>query len=108
MFQPDNLERPEVRRIRNQDLRTNQYSLEELEANADDLDLRIVLNTQKLTAEFCVRHMLAVEPPDCSWEDWYYFDDRRVLDRQKHLTAEELYAAWSAFMGVAGVNRTTR
>lgn len=72
------------------ELCTKQYSLEELEAHADTLEMRTVLNTQKLTAEFCVRHMLNLQPPDCSWEDWYFFDDRCVLARQKHLSQEDL------------------
>lgn len=80
--------------IRDEDLRVNQYSIEELEANLDDLNLRIVLNTQRLTADFCMRHMLLIEPEDYGWEDWYFFDTRRVLDRQKHLTEADLTRAW--------------
>ena len=44
--------------IDNSDLRINKYNIETLERNVDNLNMKTCVNTQVLTAEFCVKYIL--------------------------------------------------
>jgi len=70
----------------------NQYDIETLEYNISNLELRKLLQTQKLTPEFCVKYILNPEEHGMSRED-YYFCDYDILIYQKHITKEELINA---------------
>lgn len=71
------------------DLYNRQYSLEELERNIDHLNHKILLSTQRLTAEFCVKHILDLNIKGGD-EDTYLFDVSYILERQPHLNEKEL------------------
>jgi len=71
------------------DLIKNKYSIEELEANLQHLEIKHILQTQTLTAEFCVKYVLNEDYASCQ-EDLYLIDIGYVLYHQKHLTREIL------------------
>jgi hypothetical protein len=79
-------------KITDKDLVLRQYDIQTLEHNIDDLDFKLLLRTQHLTAEFCVTYLLNDEYASCV-EDTYYFTDDKVLSKQKHLTQEDLNTA---------------
>ena len=78
-------------KITNSDLRNNKnnYSLLELEANINNLQIKIVLNTQILNADFCAKYILDENRATCE-EDLWLIDIGYVLTKQPHITREEL------------------
>ena len=78
-------------KITNSDLRNNKnkYSLTELEANINNLQIKIVLNTQTLNADFCAKYILDENRATCE-EDLWLIDIGYVLTKQPHITREEL------------------
>jgi hypothetical protein len=52
----------------------NEYDIETLEYNIGNLELRKLLQTQKLTPEFCVKYILNPEEHGMSREDHYFCD----------------------------------
>jgi len=70
------------------DLMRNQYSIELLEKNQAYLDLKTMLMTQKLTADFCKKYILDEEL--MTVEESYLIDITHVLKYQPHLKYEEL------------------
>ena len=75
--------------IDNSDLRINKYDIETLERNVDNLNMKTCVNTQVLTAEFCVKYVLNEDYMSCI-EDTYCIDKGYVLRRQPHLTNEDI------------------
>jgi hypothetical protein len=73
-----------------EDLLNNKYyySIELLEKNVDHLNKKILLSTQKLTAEFCIKYILD-DNIDGGSEDTYIFDVGYILEFQKHLTRQD-------------------
>ena len=65
----------------------NKYSMEELEANVNHLEIKHILQHQILTAEFCAKYVLNEDYATCE-EDLYLIDIGYVLYHQKHLTRE--------------------
>jgi hypothetical protein len=70
-------------------LRQNKYDIATLIANVDQIDMKACVNTQILTAEFCVKYVLNEDYMSCI-EDTYCLDIGYVLRRQPHLTREEI------------------
>jgi hypothetical protein len=66
----------------------NTYSINLLELNIHNLNKKILLATQKLTAEFCIKYILDLDIDNGS-EDSYIYDVDYILDFQKHLTIQE-------------------
>jgi len=75
-------------KINEEDLYVKQYSIEILEKNIHNLNKKRVINTQKLTADFCVNYLLD-NNIDSGSEDSYIFDKAYILNRQQHITNEE-------------------
>ena len=69
----------------------NKYSIEILEQNIveNHLDGKILLATQKLTPEFCVKYILDLDI-EGGGEESYIFDVCYILGFQKHITEKEL------------------
>lgn len=65
------------------------YDIETLEKNIDTICVKTCVNTQILTAEFCVKYILNEEYMSCI-EDTYCIDKGYVLRRQPHLTDEDI------------------
>ena len=76
--------------ITNQDLLKNKYSIDVLEYNMEEMniDIKYVLSTQILTAEFCVNYILNDDYAYC--EEDTYICEADILDKQPHITNEEL------------------
>ena len=70
-------------------LRSNKYDIETLEKNVDYINMKTCVNTQILTAEFCVKYILNEDYMSCI-EDIYCIDKGYVLRRQPHLTNEDI------------------
>ena len=67
----------------------NKYQIDILERNVDKLDKKIMLATQELTAEFCIKYIWDPDT-DSGSEDSYIYDFDYILDFQPHLTENEL------------------
>ena len=80
-------------KVTNTDLLKNKYkySIEILEKNIveNHLDKKILLATQKLTPEFCVKYILDLDI-EGGGEESYIFDVCYILQFQKHITEKEL------------------
>ena len=83
-------------KITNNDLYNKKYSIDELETNVFHLNKKILLLTQTLTAEFCVKHIFEIDIESGS-EDSYLFDKNYILERQPHITDEEFDAAYKLY-----------
>ena len=75
--------------INDYDLRKNKYDIETLIRNINHLYIKTIVNTQILTAEFCVKYILDEKYMTCI-EDTYMIDFNYVLRKQPHITEEEL------------------
>jgi hypothetical protein len=82
--------------IKNWELRVNKYTLDELEKNMNYLCPKILVNTQKLTPEFCIKYILNEEYMSCE-EEKYLLTYSYVLSRQPHITRKQLEDAEDAF-----------
>jgi len=78
-------------KISNFDLRQNinKYSMKDIMTNLEHLDLKILVNTQRLTAEFCVKYIMNDNYVTCT-EDQYLFCNDYVLSKQTHLIQKDL------------------
>lgn len=70
-------------------LRREKYDIKTLEENVDHINMKECVNTQVLTAEFCVKYVLNEEYMSCI-EDTYCICIGYVLQRQPHLTREDI------------------
>lgn len=66
----------------------NKFPINILEQNIHNLNKKILLATQKLTVEFCIKYILDMDIDNGS-EDSYIYDVDYILDFQKHLTRQE-------------------
>ena len=79
--------------ITNSTLRQHKYLIEELEKYIDNLNMKTLVNTQKLTIDFCVKYILNEEYAQCNEEvDLLTID--YVLYNQPHLDKAELLDAY--------------
>ena len=85
-------------KITTNNLYQTKYTMDVLEKNVDGLNKKVLLCTQTLTAEFCVKHILEMDI-DSGSEDSYIFDKNYILERQEHITEEEFYTAYKLFCG---------
>jgi hypothetical protein len=76
------------------DLRNIKYDIQTLEKNVDFINMKTCVNTQILTAEFCVKYVLNENYMSCI-EDTYCIDKGYVLKRQPHISEEELMHEYS-------------
>jgi len=85
------MDKNEKMRVTNTDLLTNRnkYSIDILEKNMEHLDEKIVLATQTLTPEFCVKYILDLNI-EGGGEETYIFDVCYIINFQKHITKKEL------------------
>ena len=67
----------------------NKYEIDILERNIGKLDKKILLATQVLTADFCIKYIWDPDT-DSGSEDSYIYDFAYILDFQPHLNEEEL------------------
>lgn len=85
--------------ITNSTLRQYKYSIEELEKNIDNLNMKTIVNTQKLTVEFCVKYILNENYAQCNEEvDLLTID--YVMYNQPHLNAIELSNCYYSYNNI--------
>jgi hypothetical protein len=70
------------------DLCNETYSLDILKKNINNLNKKVVLSTQKLTAQFCVRFILDTAIESGNQESGVYTKEH-ILRLQKHISSEE-------------------
>ena len=81
-----------MRTISDFQLLKQRYDLVTLERNVGKLDKKILLATQMLSAEFCIKYIW--DPViNSGSEDSYIYDFDYILGFQNHLTREELESA---------------
>ena len=80
-------------KISDSDLCNTKYSIAVLEKHFHYLNKKVVLCTQDLTAEFCVKYILDMDI-DSGSEDSYLYDKNHILSRQKHISEEEFDKAY--------------
>ena len=75
-------------KITDSDLCNEKYSIEVLTKHIHYLNIKVVLSTQKLTAQFCIKFILdtAIEPGN---ETSGIYTKNNILRRQPHITSEE-------------------
>lgn len=79
-----------MRTISDFQLLKQRYDLVTLERNVGKLDKKILLATQMLSAEFCIKYIW--DPGiDSGSEDSYIYDFDYILGFQPHLTRDALY-----------------
>jgi len=87
------MNKDEKMKVTNTDLLKNRYtySIDILEQNIveNHLDEKILLATQTLTPEFCVKYILDLDI-EGGGEESYIFDVCYILSFQKHITEKEL------------------
>jgi hypothetical protein len=82
-------------------LHQQKYDIETLEQNVDYIDMKTCVNTQILTAEFCVKYVLNEDYMSCI-EDTYCLDYGYVLRRQPHLTKSDIMREYEKINNGAG------
>jgi len=70
------------------DLCNETYSLDILKKNINNLNKKVVLSTQKLTAQFCVRFILDTAIESGNQESGVYTKEY-ILRLQKHISSQE-------------------
>ena len=75
--------------ITNSNLRQSKYSIQELEKNINNLNMKTIVNTQKLTIEFCVKYILNEDYAQCN-EEVDILTIGYVMYNQPHLNEIEL------------------
>jgi hypothetical protein len=71
--------------ITNNDLLHNKYDESRLAENMDHLNKKRILNTQKLSEEFCAKYIFCMGDNDEGDEDSYWFDFTHIMNTQPHL-----------------------
>ena len=84
-------------KISDSDLCNTKYSIAVLEKHFHYLNKKIVLCTQDLTAEFCVKYILDMDI-DSGSEDSYLYDKCHILSMQEHISEEEFDKAYEVFI----------
>ena len=85
--------------LTNSKLRMNKYSIAELEEDIRHLNMKIIVNTQTLTIDFCVKYILNEGYAQCNEEvDLLTID--YALYCQPHLDEAELENAYYKFINV--------
>lgn len=83
-------------KISDYDLCNTKYSIEILTKHMHYLNKKVVLSTQHLTAQFCVRFILDMDIMS-GCEDSYCYDKNHILSRQKHITSIEFDEAYKLY-----------
>ena len=80
-------------KITDSDLCNTKYSIAVLEKHFHYLNKKVVLCTQDLNAEFCVKYILDMDI-DSGSEDSYLYDKNHILSMQQHISEEEFDKAY--------------
>lgn len=75
-------------KISDSDLCNEKYSIDVLTKHINYLNKKVVLNTQKLTAHFCIKFILDT-PIESGNKDSTIYTKEHILRRQQHISSEE-------------------
>lgn len=75
-------------KISDSDLCNETYSIEVLTKHIHYLNIKVVLNTQKLTAHFCIKFILDT-PIESGNKNSTIYTKEHILRRQQHISSEE-------------------
>jgi hypothetical protein len=78
------------------DIRNKKYSLDVLESNINNLQIKDILQWQTLNADFCAKYILDENRATCD-EDLYLIDIDYVLYHQPHISRNELEQKMSLY-----------
>jgi len=78
------------------ELHNHKYDIEFLEKYVNYFNEKTLLQTQMLTAKFCIIYILDMDIDNGS-EDSYLFDIPYILSYQTHITKEEMYEAYNKY-----------
>jgi len=78
------------------DLHNYKYDIEFLEKYVKYFNEKTLLQTQTLTAKFCIIYIMDMDINNGS-EDSYLFDIPYILSYQTHITKEEMYEAYKKY-----------
>ena len=78
------------------DLHNHKYDIEFLEKYVKYFNEKTLLQTQMLTAKFCIIYIMDMDIHNGS-EDSYLFDIPYILSYQTHITKEEMYEAYNKY-----------
>ena len=87
---------PTIKEMNDQDLRKKKYSIDVLEKNIDNLSISVILRTQILTPNFCVKYILNEDYASCVEET--YICDLDIMYYQPHIKQIDLINARSNLM----------
>jgi hypothetical protein len=91
--------------ISDSDLCNECYSLDILRKNINNLNKKVVLSTQKLTAQFCVKYILDTAIESGNQESGIYTKEH-ILRRQPHITNEEFDKCYLEYVIKGNSNST--
>jgi len=74
--------------ISDSDLCNETYSLDILKKNINTLNKKVVLSTQKLTAQFCIKYILDTAIVSGDQESGVYTKEH-ILRLQRHISSQE-------------------
>jgi len=84
------------------DLCNETYSLDILKKYINNLNKKVVLSTQKLTAQFCIKYILDTAI-DSGSETRGVYTKEHIIRRQPHITSEEFDKYYLEYVNVAPV-----
>jgi hypothetical protein len=85
-----------VEAISDYDLYNNKYCIYLLTIHINNFSLKTLLNTQHLTAHFCVKYILDC-PIELGYESSGIYTKTIILSKQKHITSEEFDEAYELY-----------
>jgi hypothetical protein len=89
-----------IETISDSDLCNETYSLYVLKININNLNKKVVLSTQKLTAQFCIKYILDTAI-DSGSETCGVYTKEHILRRQQHITSEEFDKCYMEYVNAS-------
>jgi len=86
--------------ISDSDLCNETYSLDVLEKNVNNLNKKVVLSTQKLTPQFCIKYILDTSI-DSGSKTCGVYTKEHILRRQLHITSEEFDKCYMKYVNAS-------
>jgi hypothetical protein len=89
-----------IKTISDSDLCNETYSIYVLQKNINNLNKKVVLSTQKLTAQFCIKYILDTAI-DSGSETCGVYTKEHILRRQPHITSEEFDKCYMKYVNAS-------
>ena len=89
-----------VETISDSDLPNGIYSIAVLKKNINNLNIKVVLSTQKLTPQFCIKYILDTSI-DSGSETCGVYTKEHILRRQPHIASEEFDKCYMEYVNAS-------